>query len=153
MNKYVKKYQKIVDELVKKGFPELKGKKIKIIEYNFTKTYGGFIPIINLFGIHKRSRNLSRGELDALLVHELCHMKDFDNMNFFKTFLWGILSNIPAFPRKKLESRVDKIVVRKGYARQRVVLANKKLDAEKHSKNYMSVEEIKSYAKKIGKWY
>lgn len=150
MNKYIIKYGKIADRLIRKSFPELRRKNFNIIEYNFTQTYGGFIPIINLLGIHKRSRNLSKLELEALIVHELCHMKDFQNMSFFKTLLWGVLSNIPFFPRKKLESRIDKMVIKKGYARQRIVLS-KKLDAE-HTKSYMSAKEIKFYARKIGKW-
>ncbi len=150
MKKYTKKYRNIADRLIEKSFPELRGKSFKIVEYNFTKTYGGFVPIINWLGIHKRCRNFSKVELEGLIVHELCHMKDFESMNFFKTLLWGILSNIPVFPRKKLESRVDKRVVKKGYARQRVGV-DKKFDVE-HPNSYMSADEIKSYAKKIGKW-
>ncbi len=143
-NKYVKKYKKIVNELIRKSFPELKGKKVKIIEYNFTKTYGGFVPIINWLGIHKRSRKISRKELEALLVHELCHMEDFSKKGFFKTLLGTLL---PVFPRKELEYKIDKMVIEKGYAKPRALLV-KRLG----TKSYMSEDEIKSYAKKIGKW-
>ena len=90
-NKYIERYRKIVNELVRKNFPELEGRKIKIIEYNFTKTYAGFISLINLFGVHKRSRNLPGNELEALLVHELCHMEDFSKKGFFKTLLGTFL--------------------------------------------------------------
>ncbi len=150
-----KKYKRVVNKLIKKNFPELQGKKIKIIEYNFTKTYGGFIPIINWIGVNKKCRNFSNKELEAFFIHELCHMSYFSKTDFFKSVLYGFLSNFSTGAiRKKIEFETDRMVIRKGYARQMFELIKRRENDtyRRDFKCYMSANQLKSYAKRIKKW-
>ena len=56
-------------------------------------------------------------------------------------------------PRKREQEDKDtnRLAVRKGYARE-LYYFKKGKKKEKIAKYYLSAEEVKSYAKKIGKW-
>ena len=152
-NKYVKKYKKIVDGLVEKSFPGLKGKKIKIFEFGITNLYGLFIPM-NFIGLHKKCRSFSNKIIKGILVHELCHAEFSNKVKFLKRFL--ILMGYWFFPRLRMreEIKTDKLSIKKGYGKELFELARKiELDLDRKDVRYgLSSEQIKSYAKKIGKW-
>ncbi len=167
MNKYKKKYQRIVDDLIKKSFPELKEKKVKIVEFpkffvfwSFAqKGFGRYYIFIN-----KKRRNANVKSLKAQLAHELCHIV-LDHMD--KTVFGDLYHNFRKFLSigfntkfsRRIETKVDKEVIRRGYARE---LYSSDLDWEKtfserivkglYARGYLSPEQIESYAKKIGKW-
>lgn len=161
MNKYVKRYRKIVDELIKKSFPSLKGKKIIIEELPSSVTYTGFairLIFTRKLKLHIRTRAYSNKLLEGIIAHELCHLEDWE-INGLGNYLIHMVKSI--FSKKYFisnERRTDRIAIEKGYARQ--LYAQRKLRLEEARRdvksmellnNYLSPEEIKSYAKKIGK--
>jgi len=149
----IEKYRKIVSELIRRSFPVLKSKKIKVIEYNFFHGYAFYLPVINVIGINKKCSAFSDKEKKGLLVHELCHAEQSNNVGFLKNILWFISYWI--FSRKikkKTEIEADKLVIKKGYAKN-LFVSTKKFESEFEKMRYgFSLKQIKSYAKKIGKW-
>ena len=157
---YKKKYRKIIDELIKKSFPELKGKKIFITEsrntkYKFSAAVSYWIFFMWIITSPK-TRKFSESTLKGLFAHELSHISIIIKMNLFEKFkfiswIWSKKVKI------KFERDSDLMAIKKGYAKglyyQRLSRINSR---DKHAKRlkklYMSLEEIKSYAKKIGEW-
>ena len=159
MTKFVERYQKIADKLIKKSFPNLRDKKIRLVEYNFSESYAGFIPVINFIGIHKRCRNFSNKELEALFAHELSHFDILLEMSFFERFGFYLAHVFSKKVQSSFETAADKELVKGGYSRGFYSLIKKnensktKIEIERRLKNgYLSSEQIKSYAQKIGKW-
>jgi len=153
MNKHIKKYQKIVDELIEKSFPELKGKRIKVFELKITKFYGLYIPFLNWVGVNKFYRNFSKKEVKGILAHELCHAELFKKYNFFKklssSFIYWVVPSV----RKEEEDKTERRAIEKGYAKCLVLSAFRleKAYPDCKDKTFMSVRRIKQYAKEIGK--
>tara|TARA_Y100000310_G_C20610622_1_gene777782 strand:+ start:270 stop:731 length:462 start_codon:yes stop_codon:yes gene_type:complete len=153
MNKHTQKYQGIINDLIKKSFPELKTKKFKVFEFDITKFSGGYFPIINLIGIHKKHRDSSNKVLKGLFVHELCHAEIVEKRSLLKNMLIGIAYWFVDSTRKKEENETDKLIIKKGYSRELFKLTKlREEEGKEYSKYYLSPQEIKSYAKKIGKW-
>ena len=66
----------------------------------------------------------------------------------FKFFIFKVV-------RTYEEKTTDKLTIKKGYAKQLYELSIIKRQDQKHEKIdkfYLSLDEIKSYAKEIGKW-
>ena len=150
--------KKIIDKLIKKSFPTLKGKKISIYYFSWGPFSGAafwILPFWRALFINKK-RKFNSKELTGLLVHELCHFEIYQNRGWLKTNFFGILYWVSFKFRKNEERLVEKMVIRKGYARhtyeQRLSRWNAVDKHHKLKKIYMSPEEIKTYAKKIGKW-
>ncbi len=145
----------MVRNIVKKSFPILRNKKISIYPLK-SKNYSGgaywFLPFWRALFIN-RKRNFNEKELIGLIVHELCHFESYQKRGWVKSILFGILYWISPRFRKKEELETENLAVRKGYARE-TYLANLRLERikKKISKYYSTSQEIKSYAKSIGKW-
>ncbi len=155
MNKYTEKYRGIIDRLIDKSFPILRGKKIYISYFNAKKYSGGafwILPFWRVIFINK-NKKFNDEQLIGLFVHELGHFEVYQKRSWLSFWFIELLYWIfPKF-REKEEKNVDKRIIQKGYAKKYYSFVrefhNKKL---KVSKYYFSPEEIKSYAKKIGKW-
>ena len=150
--KYKQKYQEIIDELIKKSFPELS--KAKAFELKFTKVYATYIPFFNLVGINKLCRKFPEKEIRGILVHELCHAELCKSYGFLRTFFLYATYWIMPSVRKKEEDKTDELVIRKGYVKD-LILSTDRLGKEYpecKDKTYMSSEKVKAYAKRIGKW-
>ncbi|MCK4997676.1 hypothetical protein KAS08_05205 [Candidatus Pacearchaeota archaeon] len=151
---YKQKYKKIVNELVRESFPELEKNIPKVFELKFSKLFGIYLPITNRVGINKLCRKFLIDEIRGILVHELCHAEFCRKYGFFKNFfLFFIYWFYPPI-RKDEEDRVDKLAIEKGYAKYLVLssIRLEKLYPKCKNKTFMSHEEIKLYAKEIGKW-
>ena len=156
MNKYTEKYRKIVDELVGKSFPELKGKKIWIREYDGI-SYGGttYTPFFMILWVNKKARKFTKKQQVGLVAHELCHFSIFSGRGFFEGLVKGLLYFLPKGRRKQEEMDTIKFSIEKGYGKDWCELSKvawKDEARKKMNKSYWSPEEIKSYAKKVGKW-
>ena len=150
--------KKMVGTLVEKSFPTLRNKKI------FLSLYGGgnysgkslwLLPFLRILFINQ-DRRFSIPEMKGLIVHELCHFEIYLEEGWFKILLWELNYWLSLKFRKKEEYKVDKRVITKGYARDLYWQRLSRWDST--DKNhplkevYISPEEIKKYAKKIGKW-
>ncbi|MBU1051051.1 MAG: hypothetical protein KJ718_00655 [Nanoarchaeota archaeon] len=141
-----------VSEL-KQSFPLIKSKKIQIKFFSSDKYSGGafwFLPFWRVLFVN-RDRKFNKKEWVGLIAHELAHFEIDQRRGWAKTFFVGILYWIFPDVRKKEEVQTDKMAIKKGYAREVYALA-KKLKNKKIRKHYLKPEEIKSYAKKVGKW-
>lgn len=148
MNELINKSKRIKTELIEKSFPELKNKNFRFMQYNFTKSFAGYISSFNLIGIHKRCKNLSRNELKTVIAHELCHASLSKDYNFFESFFYDFISNFSTSKRREVEVDADKLLIDKGYGKDRINL-EKKIEKGKHSKFYLSAEEMKEYMKSL----
>jgi len=170
MVKYKEKYQKIIDELISKSFPSLKKKEIKILKIPFisflsfgTVVRGKKKNYLVLFGEPKQKKSYEASV--GFLAHELSHLEDLEKLSVLRAFLeYNIINDLsidflflPIF--NKMERDADVKAIKKGYAKN--LFINHKTVAKRYPKwiqkmaykrGYFSPEQIKSYAKKIGKW-
>ena len=149
----------IVNDIVKKSFPELKRDKIlikesknkKFDEYFADVTYLFFIKIIR---IGKKMSELSKENGEGVLAHELSHIVLFNKRNFIQKMIFGIKYYLSERLKGLEERRTDELAISKGYAKSlyksRIIRMKDK--TSKSNKYYMKPQEIKSYAKKIKKW-
>lgn len=151
-----KEIRKIMDRIIGKRFPVLRGKSISL--YGFTIFgYSGaanwFLPFWRAIFINSKLK-CSKIELEALIAHELCHLEAYEKRGWIKSILLQIFYLVVPKQRKKIEEEVEKLVISKGYARGAYKRAKKILVHKPKSiqRYYMSAEEIKSYAERIGKW-
>jgi len=156
MMKYKEKYQKITDELIEKSFPELKGKRIWIKEYSGLSSGGAiYTPFFEILCINKKIRSFTKDQQIGLIAHELSHFSIFLRRGFFKGMLKGLLYFSSGNHRKQEETKTIKLSIKRGYGKQYHNLSKIAWrDAKRRRRNkfYLSPKEIKSYAKKIGKW-
>lgn len=141
MNK--QKHRKIINKLINDSFPKLKRGKIILVGLNFKKYRAGvawILPYVRVIIVSKKTESLNDKKLTGVLVHELCHFEDPKKLRL--VFYWLI----PKI-RKIIEKETDELAVRKGYARE-LYESRKDLSVS----CYLSPEEIKKYAKSIGKW-
>jgi len=165
INKFRKKYQKIVDELIKKSFPELRGKKVKVdlIPKWLVWWVGGFVFKRFIFLTENVNKITDKSPRVGIFVHELCHVEDSIRRNYFKEAIQFIREVVGWFFGSKysfnVERKTDIKSIKKGYARELfeyAVQREKRYSKGKlkilYGRGYLSSQEIKSYAKKIKKW-
>ena len=161
---YTKKYRKIVNDLIKKSFPKLKNEDVQIYEIPKWIVWwvNGFVFNRYIF-VTSRLREFNIKAQIGFFAHELCHVEDSQNRPFFLEFFYFMKGNLKwlffAFSSQKRERKTDLKTIKKGYAKglyQFEVLREKKFSKKKLSnllaRGYLASRQIKSYAKKIGKW-
>ena len=148
----------IIEKLIKKSFPILRRKKIYIYYFSKVPFSGGaywILPFWRALFINKK-RKFNMEELTGLIAHELCHFEVYQKRGWLKTNVIEVLYWISSKFRKNEERTVERMVIRKGYAKhiykQRLSIWNSANKYPKLKKIYMSSKEIERYAKKIGKW-
>ena len=155
MNKFTGNCELRAEGLIKKSFPSLKNKYIKVLEIPMRKYYsGGVLYPLPIIFINKSFKDSSLSRIKGVLVHELCHLEIFFNRGFFKNTIKGILYHISSKHRRIEEREAEELAIEKGYAHEiyTAALESNKLKTKKISSYYMSIDEIKRYAKSIGKW-
>ena len=157
MINYDKKYQKIIDDLIEKSFPEFAGKGIRVSAANervsgrcSAVTY--YFIWISFIKVSRRVRKFSDLELKGLLAHELGHILRFESCNFFGKFWEGLKYFISRKARTIEENICDKIAIERGYAKGLFSFKSKSKKKTKYSECYLSANDVKTYAKEIGKW-
>jgi len=134
MNKYIQEYQKIVSTVVKKSFPSLKNKKIRIIEYGiltgpyyfFTSGFEAYLFGTHLVGFNIKLRKLKDSKeevLNALIAHELCHAEDHEKFkNDIEIIIHCIKYAISQISGKSYcritERKTDIQTIKKGYGKE-----------------------------------
>jgi len=158
MEKYEKKYCKIIDKYIKESFRELKDFLIEVEEVDNTSYYAladYSKPKVFTIKISKKIRKWSDIEVRAMLAHELGHFVVYSKIGYHLTKLSDFFEERFRFWKRIQERKADKIAVEKGYGKymvkSRSMIKGKK-EIKKKKPIYMTVEEIKSYAKKIGEW-
>jgi len=165
--KYKQMYRKIVDELVRESFPELKDKKIIVVEFpRLLQTWSfaerGFKNYYVF--INKGRRDAKLGSLKGQLAHELCHLvMDHMNKSFVRDFFHNFFKKIPSFFlntsfSRKIETAVDRETIKRGYVKELLSMTEEweKLFSNRtlkklYARGYLTEKEIKSYAKEVKK--
>ena len=115
------KYIQIVGRLIRRSYPNLVNKKIKIKikdkgKFSAAARRGllsGYVVNINAY----YCRAYSSKELDGLLAHELCHAEKWEERGFFKQALIDVLTLFPHFKEKE-EKATDIRAICKGYRKE-----------------------------------
>jgi hypothetical protein len=159
------KYQKIINKIIKKSFPELQKKKV-IVEVRELKV--GSMWAAKHLKYYKIIIDPIRNNLDGksyfigTFAHELVHFKNYSGIfGWGRCFLENLAFQLAKFnkiPMALFERGTDRETVRRGYAKE--LYKNRSLRWKNSSKEYwdkwshcyLSPEEIKSYAQKINKW-
>jgi len=148
-------YKKIVNDLIKKSFPILRGKKIHISYFFLSKEFSGaslWIPPFMRIIFINRGKKFTREQLNVILAHELCHFELFKKRGGLGYLFMGFRYWTSFKFRKEEEERTEKLTIKKGYARECYAIAKRRNKKSEASKYYLTAQEIKSYAKKIKKW-
>lgn len=167
MNQHILKYTKIVNTLVRKSFPSLKGNKILILEYPtwiyWANAFTFIHPSCYFIFINKKIRKFDRKSASGLLAHELCHFEtEGKTKNIFQAVFHYLKINLSwvfnTSLSRSIERKTDLLTIKKGYGGQLLSFNSKtskglsKIRLQKrYSRGYLSLEEIKIYMKKKSK--
>ena len=162
MNNYVEKYRKIVNRLINNSFPNLKNKEIIVTEFpNISKKYSagaGEFLIFKWIIVLRKCRKYSNKALIGLLAHELSHCYITERMGLLEKFIYFIRWVFSKRMRAKAETQTDLITIKKGYGEELILLRKgisigktKEQLEERAKRGYLSLGEIKTYMKKLGK--
>jgi hypothetical protein len=152
------KYKKIINNLIKKSFPELKNKKIYVFETRNKKFSAISLELLYLkiIFVSIKSKKYSVSALKGLFAHELSHFSIIENMSFLENISYFWRFPFSKNVRANFETKADKLVIEKDLEKELIAL--KKEDAKKKNKKdlenklnrgYLSPSQIKAYAKKI----
>ncbi len=140
MLKQSDKYQNIINKLINKSFPELKGKRIiisetKILDFNYS---AGIFYFLFFFwiAVHPRSRNYSYEGLVGLFAHEISHLDLIAKMNLSQKLTFAFKWLFTKKQKRDFERDADLHTIKKGYGKNLFRFRNES------SKTY-SKEELK----------
>ena len=157
MADYKKKYQKIVDGLVAKSFPELKGLSISVSEANkrvskkcSVVTY--YFIWFSFVKVSQKLRKFSDKEIEAILAHEMGHILRFESCGFLGKLWKGFKYFVFRHHRTLEENACDKIAIGRGYAKGLYKFKSRRRKKKKYTGCYLSANDVRDYAKRIGKW-
>jgi hypothetical protein len=149
--------RKIADKLINDSFPSLRDKKIHIyvMWLRFYALSVWIPPFLRFITISTRTKDFNDNVLTGIIAHELCHQERYLKMGAVKylKFAAGFLTSRKAQAAE--ERATDMLTVEKGYGRQLYELSKIQYFDKRHQRineYYLSIEEIKSYSEKIGKW-
>jgi hypothetical protein len=144
-------------QIIINSFPLLKNKKIRFFVMRF-KFYACSIwipPLMRFIIISKRTKDFSDSALEGILAHELCHQERYLEMGI-KRYLKFAVGFITSRKVQANEERAtDMLTIEKGYGKQLYELSKIQYLDKKHQRineNYLSLEEIKTYSERIGKF-
>jgi len=159
MNRYVNKYRKIVDSLIEKSFPNLRGKKIivtetKILNFNYSATTVYFV-FLSWIGVHPKSKKYPPEALTALFAHELAHIDLIANMGVWQKLIFAFSWLFTKKCKANFEKDADMLAIKKGYGKGLIKFEEEALKGYSRRKlsgvferGYLSVKETKDYMKK-----
>jgi hypothetical protein len=161
MNIYEKKYQKIVNNLIRKDFPLLKKRGIFLSEKRLFNLKYSAITIYFIFFswiiVHPKVQKYSKSSLNALLVHELAHIYLIVNRGFWEKIKFAFAWAFTKKGKENFEREADILTVKKGYGKSRITLLEEskktytKQQLKKMRKGYLTPKQIKYHIKKFKK--
>jgi hypothetical protein len=136
------KCERILKELVKKGFPELRKENmnIKIVEKAPWRAYANPFPWRKVIFLDNKLANYGLDKIKGTLIHELCHFSIYKRRGTFWIFYDYLLSSISKMYQRRLEWEVDELAIKKGYGKY--LLITKKNQTKKQKEGYMSLEDV-----------
>ncbi len=162
--KLLGKCNEIAHKIVNKSFPELKDDKFILFyiwKYFDARAFAFSVFSVHFIGFTRKfvKLRLSNKALKGLIAHEVSHIARFKEMGFSQRIglAVGYYLSKKVYAREEISN--DNNIIRLGYAKERYSLAKEseikssfKQLQKKRKRGYRSGEEIKNYAKSIGKW-
>lgn len=159
---YTEKYRRIVDELIKKSFSELKNEKIFITCFVIFKRFVaqaldfGFFKLLLVNNDKINELSFSNEEVVGLFAHELCHFERYKKRTFLQKIIFIFTTCFSKKTRYEEERDTDRLTIKKGYGKRLLKIALKreeryskeKLD-KVYSSGYLSPKQIKQEIKKL----
>jgi hypothetical protein len=147
----------ILNKLKADSFPMLKEKKIHIfvMQFRFYACSVWIPPFMRFIIISKRAKDFSDSVLTGIMAHELCHQERYLEMGILRYLKFAVGFITSRKIQSGEEKATDMLTIEKGYGRQLYELSQIQYFDKKHEKineYYLSLEEIKSYSERIGKW-
>jgi hypothetical protein len=150
----MKKYKRLVKEIRKKSFPEIKG-IILIIRIPFPIPGGAtfwLFPRINILAFSTACKKLDKKVMTGLIAHELSHFSIFQRGTWF-----AFLKFLMKINKKRMienERETDLLTIKKGYGEELIATKIKAKELlkgtiyEKVFKNsYLTAEEVRKKMK------
>jgi len=146
-----------MNRLIEDSFPLLRQKKIHlfIMRFRFYALSVWIPPFIRFIVMSKRTKDFNDSVLTGIIAHELCHQVRYLEMGFLRYLRFAAGFIISRKLQAAEEKATDMLTIEKGYGRQLYEVSKIQNFDKKHeriNKNYLSLEEIKSYSESIGKW-
>ena len=146
---HIQDYRKIVDELIMKHFPKLKGKKIILKEID-TLDYRAHVNY-SIFGllilISTQLRKFPGWKIKRILIHELCHLEIFLKQGWLMTKLDWILYLLSKKYRIKVEKQANTLMIKKGFGK--LVLSAMRENKKRRLSCSLTEKQIKEHMKKL----
>jgi predicted SprT family Zn-dependent metalloprotease len=151
MVNYIEKYEKIIDELIRKSFPEFKNEKIIVEERNTKKWRAHAVYSISGLKIlvSNQLREFPEWKVKRILIHELCHLVEFKKLGYLRTKIDFVIYLLSKKHRTKIEREANILMIRKGYGK--LVLSAHKENLTRGLGYSLTEKEIKSYITKFKK--
>lgn len=148
---------KIIEELINESFPTLRDKKIHVFVLPLKYfAWSIWIPgLIRFILINKALNNIDDFTMRGNLAHELCHQERYIKMGFVGYIRFVISYFASKSFRREEENVIDKMTIEKGYAKELYEVSQLRMKDKKHEsikKLYYQLNDIRTYAEKIGKW-
>jgi hypothetical protein len=154
MSDRVKELGKVI---IEKSFPLLRGKKIHFIIFPFKFfALSLWIPLVaRVVVISTRTKYLKDEVITGILAHELCHQERYLQMGVWRYLSFVVKYTFSNKARTLEERATDTLTIDKGYGRNLYELTFISHNDKNHKSildNYLTPDEIKTYAESIGKW-
>jgi hypothetical protein len=147
----------IGQKIIQESFPNLLNIKIHfiVIRFRFYALSLWIPPFLRLIVISTHTRDFSDEVLTGIIAHELCHQERYHLMGLrgYMRFVGRYIFSKKA--QTDEERATDTLTIEKGYGRQLyelTLISRKDKNHKSILENYLSPQEIESYARKIGKW-
>jgi len=152
-----KRIRIIAEKIIEDSFPLLKGKRILffVIYLRFFGFSAWIPPFMRIIVFSTRTKALDDFALTGIMAHELCHQERYILLGVPRYLKFIVSYTFSDACRTAEERATDRLTIEKGYARQLYELTLITHNDKKHSNiidNYLTPEEIRSYAESIGKW-
>ena len=111
------------------------------------------LPQINLLGFSTACKKLNKKVITGLIAHELAHFALFQEKRWID--FWKLFFSSDKEKGIQEERKTDKLAIRKGYGNEMIatkIEAKRLLKGTKYEKildNYLTVNEVKKYMRKI----
>ncbi|MGQ9621707.1 MAG: hypothetical protein ACUVTX_12130 [Bacteroidales bacterium] len=153
----LKRVRYLAYKIIQDSFPLLRRKKVFFFVFWFRYYAMSLMipPFIHIVVFSTQAKKLNDKALTGLIVHELCHQERYLKMGLlsYLSFILGYMFS------KKIQVReehvTDRMTIYKGYARELYELTLITREDASHKKiidNYLTPDEVREYALKIGKW-
>jgi hypothetical protein len=144
-------------KIINESFPSLHGKKIHfyVIWLSFFGFSAWIPPFFRFIVISTRAREFTDDIVTGILAHELCHQERYLEMGTWRYLKFAVGFLFSKKVQAAEEKATDRRTIEKGYGRQLYELTMISRKDSNHNNiidNYLTADEIKAYAMKIGKW-